>query len=272
MAPDAPLDVSAATVEQLRVAYDRADTEVRHHDGLLAGAALVFAVVLAAFGGSIQIERLFRLNSGFTLLTGGLAFATVGLVVAAVARRRVAAAERRRRIAERLAAATATAVGIDTDPGVVVTHADHEEGVDGGQTAGSDPETHDYEPEPTASDARREFVDTEPDGSDVETAGGSLDDATAVAGVIVTVGAALVALSVVVFAAWLNRLIPVYVPSSDQEFWLAVAIATVCFLVSVVALATLVVAGVDLATDEGELTTGDTTDAVDSPSTERGSR
>jgi hypothetical protein len=270
MAPDAPQDVSAATVEQLQVAYDRADTEVRHHDGLLAVAALVFAVVLAAFGGNLQVERFFRLNSGFALLTGGLAFATVGLVVTAVARRRVAAAERRRRIAERLAAATETAEGIDTDPGAAVTQVDHEGGVDGGQTAGPDPEADDHGPEPTACDAVRESVDTETDGSGVGSTGGSLDAATAVAGVIVTVGAVLVALSAVVFAAWLNRLIPVYVPSSDQEFWLAVAIATVFFLVSVVALATLIVAGVDLVTDEGG--SGYASDAVDSQSTDRGSR
>jgi hypothetical protein len=251
MAPDAPRDrsTSATTVEQLRVAYDRANTEVRHYDGLLALAALVFAVVLAAFGGSLQVERLFRLNAGFVLLTGGLAFVTVGAVVAAVARRRSAAAERRRRIAERLAAATATPEGTDADPGAVVTHADHRVGVEGGQRAGTDPETDGHGPEPTASDTGEESVDTEPDGADVETADGNLDAATAVAGVVVTVGVVLVGLSVVVFAAWLNRLLPVYVPSSDQEFWLGVVVAAVLLVVSVVALATLLVAGVGLATD-----------------------
>ncbi|WP_152043173.1 hypothetical protein [Salinigranum salinum] len=272
MVPDAPRDrpTSVATVEQLRFAYEQANAEVKHHDGLLAVAALLFAVVLVAFGGNVQVERLFRLNTGFALLTGGLAFATVGLVVAAVARRRVAAAGRRRRLGQRLAAATATAEGIDTDPDAVVTHADHRAGVEGGQRAGTDPETDGHGPEPTASDTEEEPVDTEPDGVDVETADGNLDAATAVAGVIVTVGVALVGLSVVVFAAWLNRLLPVYVPSSDQEFWLAVAITAVLLLVSVVVLATLVVAGIGLVTDKGG--SEDASDVVDSSSTDRASR
>jgi hypothetical protein len=274
MAPDVPRDrsTSAATVEQLRFAYEQANAEVRHHDGLLVVAALVFTVVLAAFGGNLRVERFFRLNAGFVLLTGRLAFVTVGVVVSVTVQRRSAAASRRRRLGQRLAAATATAGGTDTDPGAGVTHADHKEGVEGGQTAGSDPET-DHDSEPTASDTGGGPVDTEPDGAAVETAGGRLDAATTVAGVIVTVGVALVAFSVVVFAAWLNRLLPVYVPSNDQEFWLGVAITAVLLLVSVVALATLVVAGIDLVTDgstKGPVS--ETVETTPSASVDRASR